>query len=79
MYIRLSALTRLQTMVDINEINSCRKSSIRTTNYEDLVRGRVLLDTIHDRGVTGWCGKSCGLGTMGGDGQGGRIWNDHVV
>jgi hypothetical protein len=65
--------------MEINEINNCRKSSIRATNDEDLVCGRVLLDTIHDRWITGWCGRSCGVGIVGGEGQGGRVWNDHIV
>lgn len=51
MYIRLSGLARLQTSVEINKIKSCRKSSIRATNDENLDFGRIVPVTIHDKGV----------------------------
>jgi hypothetical protein len=75
-YIGLSALARLQATVKINEVQSCRKSSIGTTDDENLECVRVLLDTIHDRGIRGWCRF---VGVVAGSGQGGRIWNGHAV
>lgn len=77
MYIGLSALARLRATMEIKEIDSCRKASIRTTNDENVVCMEVLLGTFHDGVITGW---RCGVRVMSSrGGQSRGIWNDHAV